>query len=261
MYANDYFIIDSQTNKGNRTENQDSILIAPHPKKNDLILASVADGVGGYFYGKETSTFVNNLLKNFFENHTVFTEKQIENQLTHINDLLISDKELGYTTLSLVIANPYKTIIASAGDSRVYSYNHELKQETNDETEVWELYKDNLITKDDLRYIYGSNILTNCFGDRYFKTPKAKTIPTPNLLLLTSDGVHDVLSDKHLQYIIENSSERKKIKKIINDALTYKEKISEDAMDRILDSNSLFYDDNTPAHDNVSAVMIKKIKN
>jgi protein phosphatase len=53
----------SYTVKGKRVENQDNVLIV---EKDEIILASVADGMGGHVGGAKASELVNKTIKDLF---------------------------------------------------------------------------------------------------------------------------------------------------------------------------------------------------
>lgn len=79
------------------------------------LLVSVADGVGGYPYGKETSEKVNRMLL------SEPFEKDLKDMVETINNNICEKEEHGYTTISaLKITGKSRGSIVSVGDSRVY---------------------------------------------------------------------------------------------------------------------------------------------
>lgn len=78
-------------------------------------------------------------------------------------------------------------------------------------------------------------------------------------LLLTTDGVHDVLSMKRMFELIKNNREDKIISSIINSALTEESEVTKAAFYRILLKAKLQCEEfTTPGKDNTTAVLLLK---
>jgi len=124
---------------------------------------------------------------------------------------------MGTTFVAVLLLNN-KAFIYSAGDSRVYVLrNKQLTQLTEDQSEVWPLYKSGVLTKDDLRHHPRNNIITMALGieknillQRYTFDYKKD-----DLFLLCSDGLTDMIGDNGLQEILLKHRTLKQIAKLL----------------------------------------------
>ena len=225
-------ILDAKTDIGLiRDNNEDASLIVCHPKNKNIKLLAVADGMGGKQDGDIASQYIINSLKRWFTNKKI---KQLNNYeeiikllttyLKRLNNNLIKKygpNHLGTTlTIALII---YKyTIFFNCGDSRGYIYqDNKLIQVTADDSEVWFYYKYGEVEKDDLRYFVNNNLINACLGT----TPGLCKISTKviennyQMLLLFTDGVTDMITDKKITQIIKKENNENILNKIINEAV------------------------------------------
>lgn len=255
---NKYFYIEGLTDQGNRNENQDSYLIEEHPILNNTVIAAVFDGVGGEKYGKETSMYANYLFKSYFLDSKYFDEDTIRRRIHDIHYKIMNHTS-GYTTLSLAILNPSYTYISNIGDSRIYTYNNKLKLITEDDSLVWKYVKEGKLSIDDLRFLKENNVITRCLGDYRLRSIDVKKIKTPKEMIITSDGVHDILSLKMLKLILKQYKDEDVVPKIILDSLTERDYIEEKASDYLLyHTNEPFNAKTYPGKDNTTVVLVKK---
>lgn len=112
------------------------------------------------------------------------------------------------TTLVSVLFIGSKVIIHSVGDSRCYCMREgSLSQLSEDQSEVWELYKTGAITKDEIRLHPRNNIITSAIGTEHnvkineyiFEVNKE------DLYLICSDGLSDMISDNEIERILRYS--------------------------------------------------------
>lgn len=243
---------------GRRNENQDQYLMMQHKNNPDLALVAVFDGVGGYIDGKAASKLGREILRDFFNSNDVFTKDSVINAIANMN-FLIHNNTSGYTTLSMAIINKDKAIVANVGDSRTYSINKGLNLVTEDDSEVYKYYKQGLINLDDIRFVSSNNIITGFLGDRYLENIQVKEIDLKTGLLLTTDGVHDVLSMKRMFELIKKNREDKIVSSIIYSALTEENAVTKEAFYRILLKAKLQCEEyTTPGKDNTTAVLLLK---
>ena len=147
-------------------------------------------------------------------------KKTIEDVNARIYDL--SQKHEEYTnmgtTLVSVLFIGCKVIIHSVGDSRCYRFRKgNLIQLTEDQSEVWELYKTGAITKDEIRFHPRNNIITSAIGTEYnvkineyiFEFNKE------DLYLICSDGLSDMISDSEIERILISSLSLKEKCKVL----------------------------------------------
>ena len=231
-------ILKTRTDKGLvRYQNEDAVLAIKHKKNKNIKLLVVADGMGGRDKGEVASNYVVKELEKWFQNksikilnNTEEAKRLLIDHIKKINNNLIKkygEDVLG-TTLTLALINKTETIILNVGDSRAYKYRrHRLTQITEDNSDVWNYYKNHKVKKEHLRYFQNSNIITACVG-----ICKELCIVTPtiikndyDMLLLVTDGISDILTDKKLKKIIRHSKKEDLIDRIIIEAVYKNQKL------------------------------------
>jgi protein phosphatase len=139
---------------------------------------------------------------------------------------ILSQKHEEYTNMgttlvsSVIIKN--RIILHSVGDSRCYRFRKgNLIQLTEDQSEVWEIYKIGAITKDEIRGHPRNNIINFAIGTEH----KVKIneyvyeVNKKDLYLICSDGLSDMVSDDEIEKILGSSlSLTKKCKVLIQAA-------------------------------------------
>lgn len=219
--------LDAASNIGDKPNQEDSVIILKHPKNENIKLLAVADGVGGTDKSEKASSYLLQEITMYFDmmpklyfKDTEFIEKYFNNVIKKTNKKIIEQK-YGQTTLSMAIILEKETIIFNIGDSRVYTYNKgQLIQETTDDSYVQKLYEIGEIpTKDMMRFHCKSNIITNSVGNNEMQI-NTKIIPNKyNLLLATTDGVTDFLSDRDIKDIINRNENKNVSKELVSSAI------------------------------------------
>ena len=221
-----------------RPTNEDACLYLTHPKNKNYKLLAVADGMGGKEHGEIASNYTIQKLKSWFlkkDLSNLNDNKKIISSITRLIKRINKELILEYgenilgTTLTLAIINKKNTLIFNIGDSRAYIYkNDKLYQITEDDSDVWMYYKYGNVNKEDLRYFAMSNLINACIG-LSDALCKISTITIPNdysEILLLTDGVTDLLTDKKLTKIIRTSKKEDTLKNIINQAVFIDQKLS-----------------------------------
>lgn len=199
----------------------------------------VADGVGGNAGGDEASLYIVQAVQR------IDSEKidSIKNCLLQINDELIQygktivGHENMATTLTGIIFGNEKTVIVHCGNTRVYALQGSfLKQITSDQTTYqWLTSTRNFdaaenCNKSEIRGAFGggtAKFVETLVVDNVFE----RGLPTT--ILMTSDGVHDVLEIDEIEDIVasDSCSSIEKINMLIDSAVS---KGSEDDCTAIL---------------------------
>ena len=225
-------VLDKISEKGNvRSTNEDACLYLCHPKNKNYKLLAVADGMGGKEYGEIASNYTIEKLEKWFLRKDISslndTKKLIlstNRLIKRINKDLINEygQDVLGTTLTLALITKKNTLIFNIGDSRAYTYKKEkLIQITEDDSDVWMYYKFGHVNKEDLRYFAISNLINACIGLND-DLCKINVITIPNeydMLLLLTDGVTDLLTDKKITKIIKKAKPQDVLKNLINEAL------------------------------------------
>lgn len=206
--------------------NEDSYVLPKQEDKEKLFV--LCDGVGGSRAGEVASKLTCQWI---YENRIVKGNSLTESiQMVNKKLFELAQKHPEYsgmcTTLvcGLFILNTLK--IYSFGDSRAYLFRkNSLKQITEDDSTVWKLYKNGLISKDSLRFHPNNNIITQALGST--KNLKKKNsykirIKVKDIFLFCSDGLTDMVPDGMIKEILQKKipleQKAKELIKKANDA-------------------------------------------
>ncbi|KAG1707573.1 Serine/threonine-protein kinase PrkC [Nymphon striatum] len=166
------------------------------------IAVAIADGMSGSDGGKEASQVsVNQFLSDYYGTPESWTVKQAATKiLTALNTWLYSQGQEKYgtakgmvTTFSALVLKSQTVHMFHVGDSRIYRLrDNDLVQMTRDHR-VW-------ITND-------RDYLSRAIGiDTHLEIDyRASAVQEGDVYLLTTDGVHDFVSDKEIQEVIESN--------------------------------------------------------
>lgn len=197
-----------------RDNNEDSFLALDQlqaPLEIGALLV-VADGMGGHVAGEIASRTVVDVLGN------VFGSSPKRSQQESVEDLLFGAvqaanvairekvesnhalKGMG-TTLTAVAVHGSIATIAHVGDSRAYQFSKgQLTQLTRDHSWVAEQVMLGLMTPEEARVHPDRNVVTRAVGlNANVKAELATAVlPRHSLLVLCSDGLHDVVLDDEI---------------------------------------------------------------
>lgn len=233
LLNNNFTIMKTVTNRGRiRKNNTDGSLTIESSSNPDIKLLAVTDGIGGDNYGEIASSITIESLKNWFlnlnSNELRDTNKVINllnNKILEINlaiqhkEKLLTARSMG-TTLSMALVLENDTIFANIGNSRIYVCNGTiLKQVTEDNSVSWSKHKSGLITKEQMRFDSYNNQITKVLG--YTGRADFYTISNDKYdkLLLFTDGVTDVLSDKKIKFITNTTPSDLIADELVNEAV------------------------------------------
>jgi len=115
------------------------------------------------------------------------------------------------TTLVAGLFRKKEAVFYTVGDSRVYRLRAgTLEQLSEDQSEVWELYKLGQISKDDIRTHPRNNIITRAMGVDPVMKPEhinrcKSDLQKGDRFLLCSDGLSDMLADSEIAVIMNKN--------------------------------------------------------
>ena len=175
------------------------------------MLAVVADGLGGHNKGE----FASNMLINKFEevydelellqNVTPQMEELMRNASAEILQKGRTDSayQKSGSTCTALFLEPDAFWLAHVGDTRCYRFREgELEQLTTDHTVVNLLVAKKMITASEARTHSRRHMLTDAVGQNInrFKvdTQGPKPVREDDIFLLTSDGIHDSLTESEI---------------------------------------------------------------
>ncbi len=188
----------------------------------------IADGVGGNAGGEEASSYVLNAVREI----NIDKVDLIKKQLVMINENLIQygstidGNENMATTVTGLLFNDRNNVLVHCGNTRIYAIQGNfLKQITVDQTTYqWLISVGNLeaaenCNKSEIRGAFGGGTT------KYVETLVVENIferGLPTKILMTSDGIHDVLNIDEIEENIanENYSSMEKIKRLIESAVS-----------------------------------------
>ncbi len=215
--------IETYTNQGPREDNQDRFII--DKTKPDYAIVAIADGVGG---NKKGDIAAENAVGFFLELIHNSKSRSMKDIFIQINDKIVklgneqTDFKGMLTTLSGCVIGSNKIWFGHVGDSRIYIINKStISRITEDHSEVNRLLREGKITKEDIDFYPRKNVLTDAIGMERIPQIQSGSYPLKNndCILLTTDGIHGVLSDIeiHQLYIksISLSDFKEKIKKAL----------------------------------------------
>lgn len=227
------YVLQKETHIGLlRATQEDAVVALVHPENDKIKLLAVADGMGGKQYGDVVANYVLEKFGYWFLEQPLSSFSDIDELKEKLTNLVMEcnyhfilqygAEQVG-TTLTLALVLKDDTVLVHLGDSRCYFYkNGEIKQMTEDDSDVWLYYKYQHINKEWLRYFSTSNIIHNCIGiSLNLCRPHIYIYPNDSYktLLLTTDGVTDFLTDSILQRILRDDDIRTVSKKIIDEAI------------------------------------------
>ena len=201
------------TDKGKVRElNEDSCFVTADEK---TAIAAVADGMGGHNAGEIASLCAVEGVKEFINENNIFDDPRIKlsSLIEKINKDIYKKAVttrglIGMgTTLTVAAISENKVYVAHVGDTRAYILNDSLTQLTLDHSYVEELCQMGRITKEEARVHPGRNQLTRAVGteDEVKIDTYVSDVNEGDILLLTSDGLTNMLDDERIAEILKES--------------------------------------------------------
>lgn len=198
------FKIAERTDKGIREINQDSHIVFANADQ-DLFLA-VADGMGGHIGGQVASQFAVKALKEYFKNLSLgsMSEEEVRTELVRSIKFIIKEfkkmgeeqpkfKDMGTTlNFNVFVGNTLWTV--NVGDSRATRVDYGGISQISEDHNLAALAKRD---KRFERFANDANLLTSSLGpSKETSVDVFKTVITqPGNLIITSDGVHQFVSE------------------------------------------------------------------
>ncbi len=222
---------------GARKKQEDSVAAI---KRDNKILAVVADGMGGLNCGEQASelavktfleefaqTYNFNYLKEFLIKTSYLANEKILNE--------VEDSSAGTTLLAAIIESRECQWL-SIGDSSIFIYQNnsltELNKKHTYKTELKKAYRAGEITRDEMLSHPKRDMLTSYLGHenlKHFELNKSLVeIKAKDKLLLCSDGVTDALSIRELESILEKNFSPEQISQLIIKKIKEKDLLNQD---------------------------------
>lgn len=228
------------TNKGSiYCKNEDSLfLVNKALQKDDAVksgmifkknfFACIFDGVGGADFGNIASYTCACKMKEISISST-FTRTTFMDVIDSLNNTLLEKRKefknvTMLTTISAVYVNKNVCHFCNVGDSRLYFFDGQvLEIKSVDDTLKNKLLKEGKVGKEEIDKIDVEHKITNCLGKKDFDKYKFhyfnSEIQKGNRIILMSDGISDLLSDKELLSLLKSNRSIKKIGSLIKDII------------------------------------------
>jgi protein phosphatase len=198
----------SLTDQGHvRDTNEDVAFIKEFDDGSALL--GVFDGLGGQAAGDVASEKAKETLEEFnphsqsLERHLVELMQKANRSILDLVDEAPDLQGMG-TTMTVAYMGNGTVTWAHVGDSRLYVFREEkLTRVTEDDTIPGLLLAEGDITQEEARLHPLKNVLFDCLGRGDFEATAGKfEIQEDDLLLLSTDGLHDEVSEKKMISIL-----------------------------------------------------------
>ena len=197
----------------------------------ELQIYAVCDGMGGVDAGEIAAYTVVSELKKITAANITDMKTFPETMKSILDDINIKCREITNSdghkivgagcTISMVCIVKNIAYIVNAGDSRVYLWKkNKLTQLTDDHTYPQLLYKQGEIAKEDIENHPQSHVITQYVGmpeEHKFEPDISKPykIKKSDILIICSDGLPDMVSDKGISEILSKTSSASDICKLL----------------------------------------------
>ena len=182
-------------------------------------LFAVADGVGGLDLGEVASATAISVLKEGFAKAQAGTmlagllPRLIQHANAAVHDCTLAPEYRGKRMATTVVACAIRhdqAIVSHVGDSRCYLVrNGQPKQITQDHTWVNQQRKLGIISASEVAESESRHVLIRSLGPEMFVSPATSkiTLQVGDVLVLSSDGVHDEMSEKAIAAIVSQNKD------------------------------------------------------
>ena len=197
-----------------RRNNEDAYLINrvdifEDGKRRVFYVLAVADGMGGHAAGEVASGMTVERLTaaplTYLAGDVSGVQKIIEFLNRKIHDKSEDMQKKMGTTLVAAIIEGNQGYVFNVGDSRAYLYRkNKIYRITKDHSVIQELLDKGLITKEEAKTHPDRHVITMAIGTKDEVNPDTKRIQFDpgDVLMLCSDGVHDMLTDDEIAEIL-----------------------------------------------------------
>lgn len=217
------------THRGDREYQQDRVEVLAHPRQRGVLLAVVADGMGGRSGGRMAADQVMITATQLFERYIPGTDDPqellrtiLQEAHTMIRLTAISAEQEPHSTAACVLLHPDGACCwAHIGDTRIHLFRQgQLERRTRDHSYVQDLVDSGELTEAMARNHPMSNVLTASLGTA--EDPPlcldALQLQGGDALLLCTDGVWHYFGDHELGATVDTLEPREACETLIGKA-------------------------------------------
>lgn len=210
-----------------RTNNEDAmgafIPASRQQTRSHGFLFVVADGVGGMDLGEVASATAVSVLTSEFGKAQAgsmligLLPRLIQRANAAVHDCMLNAQHRGQRMATTIVACALRydqAVVSHVGDSRCYLVrNGQARQITQDHTLVNEQRKMGLISTDDIAASDSRHVLIRSVGPEMFVSPDttAVTLQAGDVLVLSTDGLHDELREAEMAAIVSQKKDAAQI--------------------------------------------------
>jgi len=213
--------------QGDRKEQQDRVLLVPHPHGKGAMLAVLADGMGGHTGGALAAQQVIHTAKTNFSQFSIHDESPrflLETCVQEAHLLIRASRYLNekdpHSTAVMFLLQSRKASWIHCGDSRLYRFrNGRPYFKTHDHSFVQQLVSEGKITPAQALTHPNRNILVTSLGGEDLPVVdfgETGDIQNGDAFLLCSDGLWEYFSDEELAGVIGSCTAREASNLLIN---------------------------------------------
>jgi serine/threonine protein phosphatase PrpC len=215
--------------QGDRKDQQDRVALFPHPTRPGMLLAVLADGMGGHSGGAMAAEQVLIKAKQNFEAYSPASESPEELLRTIIEEAHVVIKLTRFTseqdphsTACVLLMQPGKVHWAHCGDSRIYCFRDgALANRSGDHSLVAELVRTGQLSESEAEVYPHKNLLLSCLGaerEPRIDIGSSDGLRVGDAFLICSDGLWGHFSDEELAGSITRMPARQAARELIDQA-------------------------------------------
>ena len=199
--------------QADRKEQQDRVAILSHPRRRGIVLAMVADGMGGYAGGSLAAEQVLHTAKSSLEHYSPAEEapeKMLEASMLEAHTMIrasrfINEKE-PHSTAVMLLLQPGRLTWGHCGDSRLYRFRgDQLLTRSVDHSYVEHLLSQGKINAEQALTHPNRNILLTSLGGQdepKFNISESYELQAGDNFVLCSDGLWAYFDDAEMGGIV-----------------------------------------------------------